>query len=135
MGLGIQAALTPPEDEVVYTDEIVGRLDLERDLKDVDLVGISVDSRTARRSYDIADAYRRRGVAVVLGGIHPTACVEEARAHADAVVVSEAEEAWPCVLADFKRGALAPVYRPSLPSLAGNPPARRDLFRSRRYIP
>jgi hypothetical protein len=39
MGLGILAALTPPEDEVVYTDEIVRRLDLERDLKDVDLVG------------------------------------------------------------------------------------------------
>ena len=56
-----------------------GRFDLARDVKDVDLVGISVDSKTARRSYDIADAYRRRGVPVVLGGIHPTACPEEAR--------------------------------------------------------
>jgi radical SAM superfamily enzyme YgiQ (UPF0313 family) len=135
MGLGILAALTPPEDEVVYTDEIVRPLDLERDVKDVDLVGISVDSRTASRSYAIAEAYRRRGAKVVLGGIHATACAEEASAHADAVVVSEAEEAWPRLLADFKRGELKPVYRPALPNLAGQPVPRRDLFRSRRYIP
>ena len=87
LGLGILAALTPPDDEVIYTDEVVRPFDLARDVKDVDLVGISVDSKTARRSYDIADAYRRRGVPVVLGGIHPTACPDEAAAHADAVVV------------------------------------------------
>jgi radical SAM superfamily enzyme YgiQ (UPF0313 family) len=135
MGLGLLAALTPPEDEVIYTDEVVRRFDLERDLKDVDLVGISVDSRTARRSYDIADAYRRRGVKVVLGGIHATACPEEAREHADSVVVSEAEEAWPRLLADAHRGALQPIYRTPLPDLAGLPRPRRDLFRSRRFIP
>jgi radical SAM superfamily enzyme YgiQ (UPF0313 family) len=135
LGLGILAALTPPGDEVVYTDEVARRFDLARDVKDVDLVGISVDSRTAHRSYEIADAYRRRGVPVVLGGIHATACVDEARAHADSVVVGEAEDAWPRLLEDARRGALAPVYRPPLPDLAGRPPARRDLFRSRRYIP
>lgn len=135
LGLGILAALTPRGDEVVYTDEIVRPFDLSRDLKDVDLVAISVDSKTARRSYDIADAYRRRGVRVVLGGIHPTACPEEATAHADAVVVGEAEDAWPALLDDFKRGALRPVYRPALPDLGGRPFARRDLFRSRRYVP
>ncbi len=135
LGLGILAALTPPEDEVIYTDEVVRRVDLARDVKDVDLVGISVDSRTASRSYAIADAYRRRGVKVVLGGIHATACPDEAAHHADAVVVGEAEPAWPEVLADVRRGALRPVYRPPLPTLAGLPPARRDLFRSRRYLP
>jgi radical SAM superfamily enzyme YgiQ (UPF0313 family) len=135
LGLGILAALTPPEDEVVYTDEVVRPFALDRDLKDVDLVAISVDSKTARRSYDIADAYRRRGVSVVLGGIHATACPEEAAAHADAVVVGEAEDAWPALLADFKRRALRPIYRPELPVLGGRPFARRDLFRSRRYIP
>lgn len=135
MGLGILAALTPPEDEVTYTDDVVQPFDLARDVKDVDLVGISVDSKTARRSYDIAAAYRRRGVKVVLGGIHPTACPEEAMQHADAVVAGEAEDAWPALLADFKRGAMKPLYRPELPSLAGRPFPRRDLFRSKKYIP
>src|SRR5262245_26483140 len=135
MGLGVLAALTPPEDEIVYTDEVVRRFDPEHDLKDIDLVGISVDSRTARRCYDIADAYRRRGVKVVLGGIHATACPDEAREHADSVVVGEAEDAWPLLLDDARRGALRPIYRPALPDLAGRPAPRRDLFRSRRYIP
>ena len=88
-------ALTPREHEVIYTDDVVRPFDLERDVKDVDLVGISVDSKTARRSYEIAAAYRRRGVKVVMGGIHATACPEEALRFADSVVVSEAEDAWP----------------------------------------
>ena len=44
LGLGILAALTPASDEVIYTDEIIGTFDVERDVKDVDLVGITVDS-------------------------------------------------------------------------------------------
>jgi radical SAM superfamily enzyme YgiQ (UPF0313 family) len=135
LGLGVLAALTPAEDEVVYTDDVVRPFDLERDVKDVDLVGISVDSKTARRSYQIAAAYRRRGVKVVLGGIHATAVPEEARNFADAVVVSEAEDLWPRVIADFKRGELQPIYKGPLPSLAGKPNARRDLFTSKKYIP
>ena len=54
LGLGVLASLTPPEDEVIYTDDLVRPFDLEKDVKDVDLVGISVDSKTARRSYEIA---------------------------------------------------------------------------------
>ena len=135
LGLGILAALTPPEDEVVYTDDVVTPFDLAKDVKDVDLVGISVDSKTARRSYEIAAAYRRRGVKVVLGGIHPTAVPEEAIQFADAIVLAEAEDAWPALLADFKRGALKPVYKTELPDLARRPNARRDLFRSKKYIP
>jgi radical SAM superfamily enzyme YgiQ (UPF0313 family) len=136
LGLGMLAALTPPEDEVIYTDEVVEPFDLERDVKDVDLVAISVDSKTARRSYDIAAAYRRRGVPVVLGGIHPTACPDEAMARADAVVVGEADVIWPTVLADAKRRELKPIYRPPLPDLVGLPLARRSIFKkSRRYVP
>jgi radical SAM superfamily enzyme YgiQ (UPF0313 family) len=135
LGLGLLAALTPRGDQVIYTDEVVRPFDLARDLKDVDLVGISVDSKSARRSYDIADAYRRLGVPVVLGGIHPTACPEEAAGHGDAVVVGEAEDVWPVVVEDARRRQLRHIYRPPLPDLAGKPFARRDLFRSRRYIP
>lgn len=135
LGLGVLAALTPPEDEILYTDDLVRPFDVERDVKDVDLVGISVDSKTARRSYDIAAAYRARGVKVVLGGIHPTAVPEEALEHADAVVLSEAEDLWPALLDDFKRGALKPIYKGALPDLGGKPMPRRDLFRSKKYIP
>jgi len=135
MGLGILAALTPKSDHVIYSDDLVKPFDIHRDLKDVDLVGISVDSKTARRSYDIAAAYRRKGVKVVLGGIHPTACPDEAMEHADSVVVGEAEDVWPLLLEDFKKGELKPIYRPEFPDLSGRPAPRRDLFTSKKYIP
>jgi radical SAM superfamily enzyme YgiQ (UPF0313 family) len=135
MGLGILMAKTPRDVAIHYTDEIVRPFDLERDVKDVDLVGISVDSKTARRSYDIADAYRRAGIKVVLGGIHPSACPDEALLHADAVVAGEADVIWPQVIDDFKHHRLRPIYKPELPDLAHMPDARRDLFTSRKYIP
>jgi len=137
LGLGVLAALTPKTDEVIYTDDLVKPFDIERDLKDVDLVGISVDSKTASRSYAIAQAYRRRGVKVVLGGIHPTALPDEALQFADSVVLSEAEDLWPSVVEDARQGKLARIYRGELPDLSrpGRPFARRDLFRSKKYVP
>src|SRR5215475_9651006 len=106
LGLGILAGLTPRRHEVIYSDDVVRPFDMERDVKDVDLVGISVDSKTARRAYEIASAYRARGVTVVMGGIHPTAYPEEALKYADAVVVREAEDAWPQLLDDFENDRL-----------------------------
>jgi len=46
--------------------------------EDVDLVGITVMTQLARRAYKIADTYRKHGVKVVMGGIHPSAVPEEA---------------------------------------------------------
>jgi radical SAM superfamily enzyme YgiQ (UPF0313 family) len=135
LGLGLLAAQTPSGIEVVYTDDIVKPFDLDRDVKDVDLVGISVDSKTARRAYDIAARYRQRGVKVVLGGIHPTALPEEALQHADSVVTGEADNLWSRVIADFQAGELQPRYAGGWPELVGIPWARRDLFQSRKYIP
>lgn len=135
MGLAVLAALTPPEDEILYRDDVLDPMDLDRHVRDVDLVGISVDSKTARRAYDIADAYRRRGVKVVLGGIHATALPGEAAEHADSVVIGEAEDTWPALIDDFKARRLKPSYQGPWPELGGRPYPRRDLFRSKRYIP
>ncbi len=75
-----------------------------------DLVGISVWTATAPWAYRFADACRAAGKRVVLGGIHATALPGEAMAHADAVVVGEAESVWGEVLRDARRGALRPRY-------------------------
>jgi hypothetical protein len=32
----------------------------------------------ATRAYEIAEAYRKRGVTTIMGGIHPSMCPEEA---------------------------------------------------------
>ena len=42
-----------------------------------DLVAIPVETYTAKRAYQIASEYRRRGVPVVMGGFHATLAPEE----------------------------------------------------------
>jgi radical SAM superfamily enzyme YgiQ (UPF0313 family) len=131
LGLAIVAALTPPQVEVSLTDENVTVIDFQ---KEVDLVGITALTITAQRAYEIADAFRARGVKVILGGIHPSALPEEAIQHADAVVIGEAEENWPKVIADFKANKLQRMYRSlERPSLVNLPIPRRDLFAKGRY--
>ena len=56
---------------------------------------MSVETYTAKRSYQIASEFRRRGVPVVMGGFHPTLVPEEASDYAEAIVIGEAEGLWP----------------------------------------
>ena len=102
------ATLTPVEHEVELVDEEVRPFDAS---KHWDLAGITCMTATAPRAYEIADALRRRGTRVVLGGIHPSVLPEEAKSHCDAVVVGEAEPVWGRLLADVEQGRLAPFYR------------------------
>jgi radical SAM superfamily enzyme YgiQ (UPF0313 family) len=137
--MAILAGLTPREHGLTLRDEIVGRLDPGRDLDlGADLAAISVSTKTARRAYQLADAYRDHGVKVVLGGIHPTALPDEAARHADAVVVGEAEGLWERLLDDLRAGRLRPRYRHASPpdygGGTGRPP-RWSIFTSRRYAP
>jgi radical SAM superfamily enzyme YgiQ (UPF0313 family) len=76
-----------------------------------DLVGLTVMTATAPRAYKLARRFRAAGARVILGGIHPSVLPEEALAHADAVMVGEAEPLWGQVLADAGRQQLQPVYR------------------------
>ena len=114
------------------------RLDPLVDLDlDADLAAISVSTKTARRAYQLAAAYRRAGVKVVLGGIHPTALPEEALLHADAVVVGEAEGQWERLLEDLRAGALRQrIYRrEAQPAFETAARPRWSIFSSRRYVP
>jgi radical SAM superfamily enzyme YgiQ (UPF0313 family) len=129
------AALIPPElgAEVHLIDE--GIADVDPATIEADLVGFTVITGTAVRSYELAAAFRARGVPVVLGGPHVTLVPEDAQPHADAIVVGYAEESWPELLRDFATGRMRPRYdqRPGL-SLAGMPAPRRDLLPRRRYL-
>ncbi|MBI1879620.1 MAG: B12-binding domain-containing radical SAM protein [Chloroflexi bacterium] len=127
------ASLVPPElnAEVILVDE--GIADIDRDLE-ADLVGISAITGTAPRSYELAGHFRRRGLPVVLGGVHPTLLPEEAARHADSVVVGYAEETWPQLLRDFVAGRMQRRYdQGSNLSLTNLPFPRRDLLPARDY--
>jgi radical SAM superfamily enzyme YgiQ (UPF0313 family) len=126
LGMATLAALTPPDIDVSLTDENITAVDFG---KEVDLVGITALTCTVHRAYQIADAFKARGVKVVMGGIHPSVMPEEASEHADAVVVGEAEGIWADVIKDFKANSLRRIYRQNKhPSLVGLPIPRRDLY-------
>lgn len=132
LSLPALAALTPPDVEVRIVDECVEGVDFD---EPADLVGISLMTYMAPRGYEIAAAFRSRGTKVVLGGHHPSALPDEAIQHADAVVIGEAEETWPQVIADFKTGRLKKFYRSQArPSLVGLPRPRLDLLKREAYM-
>jgi radical SAM superfamily enzyme YgiQ (UPF0313 family) len=95
------AALTPPQHEVVIHDARLGDPDFGGDW---DLVGFTGMTCEIPHVYRMADAFRKRGKTVVIGGYHATALPEEAAQHADIVVVGEAEGLWPQILLDLENG-------------------------------
>ncbi len=129
--LPLLAALTPPGWRVRIVDDECEPLPGEAP----DLAGITTLSATSGRAYELAAIYRARGAKVVLGGSYATFMVEEALAHADSVVVGEAEEVWPRLLADAAAGRLERVYRASAPpAFRASPPPRWDLTRAGRMM-
>ncbi len=128
----VLAALTPDDVEIRFHDD---RMEVIPFDDPTDLVAITVETYTARRSYQIASEYRKRGAPVVMGGFHATLAPDEVAEYADAVVIGEAEGLWPRVIDDFRRNRPARFYRhESLPSLAGCAPDR-SIFEGRNYLP
>ena len=91
----ILKSLTPNSIETTFYDERLEPIPLD---EKTDLVAITVETYTARRAYQIAAEYRRRGVPVVFGGYHPTFLPDEALLHADTVVRGDAEGRWSVTL-------------------------------------
>jgi radical SAM superfamily enzyme YgiQ (UPF0313 family) len=137
LAIATLAGLTPDDVELTLRDDIVRRIDPARDIDGhADLAAITVSTKAALRAYELAAAYRQQGVSVVMGGIHPTAMPEEALEHCDTVVIGEAEGLWEQVVADARRGSLAPVYRhAALPGFRTPPRPKRAIFPSRGYVP
>ncbi len=126
------AGLTPREHHVNVVDESVQPPGFD---DPVDLVAITSTTFAIKRAYQIADEFRRRKVPVVMGGIHATMLPAEALGHVDAVVLGEAEDMWPKVLADFQQGSLQRIYRGTRrESLENLPFPRFDLLDHSKYI-
>ena len=131
LGLATLAGYLDPDDEIDLQDEHVETLRLD---DEPDLVVIEAYITSAGRAYRYADHYRAKGAYVCLGGLHPTSLPEEAARHADSVFCGPGEDTWPAFLGDFRAGRPKPLYRSTERTLAGLPPARRDLIKRERYL-
>ncbi|WP_164927086.1 B12-binding domain-containing radical SAM protein [Chlorobaculum tepidum] len=108
MALGVLTSLTPPQHHIELVDEhFHDKINYDGDY---DMVGITSRTIEATRAYEIADEFRKRGKTVVLGGLHISFNPEEAAAHADCIVVGEADNLWTTLLDDVANNRLKERY-------------------------
>lgn len=108
LSLAVIDSLTPKRHFVKIINDWVEQVDFTADF---DLIGISALTAQAPRAYQIADAFRNRGKKVILGGVHPSLMANEAKAHADSVVIGEVENLWEEILDDCEKNRLKDVYK------------------------
>lgn len=131
MGPAILSALTPPDIEISFTDERLESVDIS---EDYDLIAISMMTCQANRAYELSSIFRNKGIPVVLGGVHASLMPEDALKNADAVVVGEAEDTWPLLIEDFRKGQMKRIYVCKKPP-ENIPLPKWDLFNSSVYLP
>jgi len=126
------AAYTPENWDVDLVDEAVEDIDFDHPC---DMVGLSIMTCYAPRAYEIAAEFRKRGKTVIMGGVHPTYCPDEALQHADAIVCGEAEDLWPQLVADYEAGMMQRMYKmTSFPSLERYKSPRVELLSPDAYM-
>ena len=108
---------------------------IEDDLASLDPEYLLVQVFTMNRvaCYRVIEAARRERphLKIIVGGVHASIFPEQLLTHfaIDYVVIGEGELVWPQLLADWRAGALQPVYKTgSLMEMAQIPAARRDMF-------
>ncbi|MDH5656847.1 MAG: radical SAM protein, partial [Spirochaetia bacterium] len=127
-------ALTADEHETVLYDDRFETIPYD---DPTDLVAINIEIYTARRTYEIAENFRKRNVPVVIGGYHATMIPEECGRYADSVVTGDAEGVWKEILKDASKGNLKKRYSGSVsdPALLGNYKLDWSIFSGKSYLP
>lgn len=132
LSLAALAAVTPSAWEIAFHDDAIRPTPLDTD---ADLIALTAMTAQAHRAYELADAFRHAGKAVVMGGFHASNLPDEALLHVDSVVVGEGELVWPQLLNDFQNGKLQRIYRADgLIDTAVIPPARRAIFKGSGHL-
>src|SRR5207302_10139160 len=77
-------ALTPPSNQVTFTDELMADLDLARVEREAYVIGLTAMGPQIRRAYELADHFRSRGKLAVLRWTWVSLAPEEPLRHAAA---------------------------------------------------
>jgi radical SAM superfamily enzyme YgiQ (UPF0313 family) len=103
------AAITPKKHDITVLTERYSQIDFE---KKYDIVNINFSTSTSSRAYEIADKFRKKGITVVLSGLHASAVPEEAKKYADSVLLGRGELNWLKLLDDFQNKDIKSIYQP-----------------------
>ena len=103
------AAITPEKHSVTVLNERYKNINFD---DSYDIININFTTSTAPRAYEIADTFRQKGVTVVLSGLHASGYPEEAKQHADSVLLGRGELNWLKLLDDFENNKLKQFYQP-----------------------
>ncbi len=128
--IAVLKALTPDSIETELFDDRIELIDYNTQ---TDLVCITVETYTAKRSYRIAEKFRERGIPVVMGGYHVTLCPEEAALYCDSIIVGNAETVWNNMLDDLKNGNLKKTYLGGVGEYVIQPD--KSIFEGKNYLP
>jgi len=128
--IAVLKSLTPKDVETELFDDRIELIDYDTK---TDLVAITVETYTAKRSYAIAAEFRKRGVPVVLGGYHITLFPDEALNVADAIITGNAENVWGKMLEDFRKNRLQKLYKGDV--AYKNTAPDKSIFAGKKYLP
>ena len=110
--LPVLAAATPEGgfvERLRVVDQAVDEFPFD-DVRQGDLVGVSIHTFNAIHGYALAQKARERGATVVFGGPHASIYPEETLRYGDAVVTGDGEMAWRDLLDDYAKGGLQRTY-------------------------
>jgi radical SAM superfamily enzyme YgiQ (UPF0313 family) len=126
LGILTAAALVPKNWDVEYIHSYVDDIDYDAGF---DMIAISGMTSQAEDIYKIARHFRKRGVYVIIGGIHATVLPEEVKDYADTLIVGEAEDSFRRFIVDFSHNNPKSVYYPENEvDLSKSPLPRFDLL-------
>ena len=132
LGLLTVAAMLPKHWEKRLVDTNVRQL-TDADIAWADVALLSGMLVQKDHLVSILDRCRAAGVRTVVGG-PICSCVDELKQHCDHIVIGEAEELMPAIVADLEAGTAKPEYQVTeLPSLESSPPPDLSLIRPRHY--
>jgi len=131
LAIALLSALTPNDIETSFYDDRLESIPYDIE---TDLVAISIETFTALRGYRIAEEFRKRGRTIVFGGYHATLVPDEARQHADAIVVGPAEPVWNQLLDDFQNEELQKVYSSETSPKDIDVTPDRTIFQEKDYL-
>ena len=125
-------ALTPDNIDFIFVDDRVENIDYNIE---VDIVAITIEAYTAKRVYHISEKFRKRGIKVIIGGVHATLFPDEVLEHCDSIMIGEAEYIWRFFINDLLTNNLQQIYKATTrPVLDGLLPDR-SVYGKKKYFP